>query len=336
MPRLSATERVHPTPLTDPHAGQIRLDRVKTFWLLGHAALGVAGVLLFPRLDAFLVFLALTAITISAGHSVGMHRLLIHRSFEAPKPVEYALVWLGTLVGMAGPMGMIRAHDMRDWHQRQTTCPPHPAHAAPFFRDAYWQLCCTYALAHPPELRIEAEVAEDRVYRWMERLWMAQQIPLALLLFALGGWAFVLWGISLRIAVSLIGHWMVGHFAHKPRPLTAEDYVIAGLPVQGTNLPRLAHVTFGEAWHGNHHAFPHSARLGLGPHQPDPGYALIRGLARLGLARNIRLPTSEPLRAGLRRATAKTSPASAKTSQTVKCQTYSRRNLGRDSDGLAG
>ena len=33
--------------------------------------------------------------------------------------------------GMAGPFGMIRAHDMRDWHQRQTVCPPHPSHGAP-------------------------------------------------------------------------------------------------------------------------------------------------------------------------------------------------------------
>ncbi|MCF2872779.1 hypothetical protein L0664_17055 [Octadecabacter sp. G9-8] len=36
----------------------------------------------------------------------------------------------GVLVGMARPLGMIRQHDMRDWHQRQTKCPPHPSHRA--------------------------------------------------------------------------------------------------------------------------------------------------------------------------------------------------------------
>ena len=121
-------------------------------------------------------------------------------------------------------------------------------------------------------------------------------MPLAILLFALGGWAYVLWGISLRIWVSLTGHWMVGHFAHKTGH---QSWHIAGLPVQGYNLRGLGLLTFGENWHGNHHAFPHSAKLGVERGQSDPGYWLIRVLALLGLAHNIRLPDSEPPRAGL-------------------------------------
>ena len=125
---------------------------------------------------------------------------------------------------------------------------------------------------------------------------MAQQLPLAVLLFAPGGWAYVLWGISLRIWVSLTGHWMIGHFAHKSGH---QGWRVADLPVQGYNLRGLGLLTFGENWHGNHHAFPHSAKLGVERGQSDPGYWLIRILAALGLAHNIRLPGSEPPRAGL-------------------------------------
>ena len=89
---------------------------------------------------------------------------------------------------------------------------------------------------------------------------------------------------------------MVGHFAHKSGH---QSWRIAGLPVQGYNLRGLGLLTFGENWHGNHHAFPHSAKLGVERGQSDPGYWLIRVLALLGLARNIRLPNSEPPRAGL-------------------------------------
>ena len=46
-------------------------------------------------LGGFAAFLFLTVVTICAGHSVGMHRLLIHRSFKAARPLEYLLVWLG-------------------------------------------------------------------------------------------------------------------------------------------------------------------------------------------------------------------------------------------------
>ncbi len=298
MRRLIATERVWPDARTSPERGRIVLQPVRALWIAGHGIAGIAGVLVFPQWDAVLVFLALTALTICAGHSVGMHRLLIHRSFRAPKPVEYTLVWLGTLVGMAGPFGMIRAHDMRDWHQRQTFCPPHPSHGAGFWHDAYWQLSCTYDLDNPPRFVIEPEVLGDPVYRWMERTWMAQQIPVALVLFVVGGWAWVLWGISLRIFVSLTGHWMVGHFAHRGGH---QGWAVEGLPVQGYNLPGLGAVTFGENWHGNHHAFPHSAKLGVEAGQFDPGFLFIRSLEALGLAREIKLPRSEPDREGLTR-----------------------------------
>ncbi len=298
MQPLHSTERVITTPETSAEMGRIAWAPAKSLWYLAHMGLGWAGLVLFPAWDAALVFTLLTGVTICAGHSVGMHRLLIHRSFEAPLWLERLLVWLGTIVGMAGPFGMILAHDMRDWHQRQKYCPPHPAHGAGFFRDAWWQLHCTFPLERPPIFRIEPEVAEDPFYRFVERTWMLQQVPLAVLLFYLGGWAWVFWGISLRIHISLTGHWLVGHFAHKRGH---QGWRISGLPVQGYNLPGLGLITFGENWHGNHHAFPHSARLGVERHQSDPGFLFILALEKLGLARNIRLPGSEAAREGLTR-----------------------------------
>ena len=216
-----------------------------------------------------------------------MHRLLIHRSFSTFRRVEHILVWLGTLVGMAGPFGMIRAHDMRDWHQRQRVCPPHPSHDAGFWKDAYWQLCCEFRLTSPPRFEIEDPVWRDRFYQFVERTWMFQQIPVALCLYAVGDWAWVLWGSSLRIAVSLIGHWLVGHFAHQQKETQTDA---AALPVQGYNLPGLGLITFGENWHGNHHAYPNSAKLGLERGQFDPGYILIRTMNSIGLVWGIQLP----------------------------------------------
>ncbi|MEJ8560659.1 acyl-CoA desaturase [Yoonia sp. GPGPB17] len=259
---------------------------------------GVLAIIWTPSWSGCLVFLTTTAITVCAGHSVGMHRLLIHRSFETPKWLEYMLVWLGTLVGMAGPFGMIRAHDMRDWHQRQTVCPPHPSHGAGFWQDAWWQMHCRFDLDHPPKFEIEPEIANDRVYQWIERHWMAQQIVVAVPLFLIGGVEFVLWGVCLRVAVSLSGHWLVGHFAHRGGH---QGWTVEGLPVQGYNLPGLGLLTFGENWHSNHHAFPHSARLGIEKGQLDPGYWFIRSLAAIGLAHRIREPEDLPERDGLKR-----------------------------------
>ncbi|MGB3315711.1 MAG: acyl-CoA desaturase [Albidovulum sp.] len=295
---LAATDRVFPENATSATDGRIEWDWAKSLWYFTHLVGAVAAITLFPRWDAAAAMVGLTAITICGGHSVGMHRLLIHRSFAAPLWLERLLVWLGTLVGMAGPFGMIHAHDMRDWHQRQVECPPHPSHGAGFWRDAWWQLHCRFALIAPPRFVIEDPVARDPFYRFLERTWMAQQLPVAALLWAFGGWAWVLWGISLRIVLSLTGHWAVGHFAHKTGH---QGWHVAGLPVQGYNLPWLSLITFGESWHGNHHAFPHSARLGVEAGQLDPGFWLIRAMQAMGLAHRVRLPDSEPHRDGLQR-----------------------------------
>ncbi|MEL6207048.1 MAG: acyl-CoA desaturase, partial [Pseudomonadota bacterium] len=169
--QLLPTERVVPGPTTSATEGRIVLEPVRTLWIAGMSLGGIIGVAFFPSWSAAALFLGLSAITLCAGHSVGMHRLLIHRSFKTPLWVEHMLVYLGTLVGMAGPFGMIRAHDMRDWHQRQAVCPPHPSHGARFFKDAYWQLCCTFRLASPPEFHIESRVREDRFYRFLDATW---------------------------------------------------------------------------------------------------------------------------------------------------------------------
>lgn len=295
---LVPTERVSPSPNTSATDGQIRWVPLKSLWFLAHLALGGVGVFAYPSWGGAAAFLGLAAITLCAGHSVGMHRLLIHHSFQTHRWLFRILVWLGTCVGMAGPFGMIRAHDMRDWDQRQVECPPHPSHAAGFWRDAWWQLCCDFRLTRPPRFTIEPDLANDPVLIWIERTWMAQQLALAVPLYLWGGVGFVLWGISVRIAVSLFGHWLVGHFAHRRGH---QGWRITGLPVQGYDLPGLGVLTFGENWHGNHHAFPHSAQLGLEPGQRDPGFWLIRGLQAVGLVWNVKGPASEPARDGLAR-----------------------------------
>lgn len=293
---LIQTERVIPLSETNPMDGQVCIAWTKTIWLTLNMALSIIALIGFPQLDALVLFICMTAVTVCAGHSVGMHRYLIHQSFRTYRSVAYVLVWLGTLVGMAGPFGMIKAHDMRDWHQRQRLCPDHAAHRTGLLRDAWWQLCCRYDLRHPPRLVIERRLSNDQFYVWLERTWMLQQVPVGVLLYAFGGWAFVLWGVSVRISVSLIGHWCVGHFAHNAGQ---QGWSIEGVAVQGYDLPRLSVFTFGESWHGNHHAFPYSAKLGVKSGQTDLGYQFISWLAARGLVWDVQVAGDAPDRAGL-------------------------------------
>jgi len=201
--------------------------------------------------------------------------------------MEYLLVHLGTIVGLAGPFGMLKTHDMRDWAQRQQECHDYFSHGSVWYKDASWQIFHSFKLETPPPFEAEAEIANDPIYRWMEATWMWQQLPWAILFYALGGWGWVCWGIGSRVSVSIIGHWLIGYFAHNDG---YRDWHIEGAAVQGHNIPWTALLTMGENWHNNHHAFPGSAKLGLEPGQVDPGWWVLSGLKKVSLVSNLITP----------------------------------------------
>jgi stearoyl-CoA desaturase (delta-9 desaturase) len=53
---------------------------------------------------------------------------------------------------------------------------------------------------------------------------------------------------------------------------------------ESRNLAWLSLLSFGEAWHNNHHAFPTSAAHGLRWYELDISALIIRGMERVGLA----------------------------------------------------
>ena len=270
-----------------PLAGRPVLDWPKAAWNGGHF---VAALVLCPWFfawDAVLLFVVTTYATLLIGHSVGMHRMLIHRSFRCGKGLERMLVYLGVLVGVAGPFGIVRIHDLRDWAQRQPACHDFFAHRRGFVLDLFWQLACRFAFQRPPRLTLEPALAADRWYRLMERSWRWHQLLLALPLYLIGGWGWVAWGVCARVFVSTAGHWSVTYHCHNPGP---GRWRVRGAAVQASNLRGLGLLTYGECWHNNHHAFPESARIGLHPGQIDPGWWLIRALERGRLAWDVGHP----------------------------------------------
>jgi stearoyl-CoA desaturase (delta-9 desaturase) len=300
MRMVPGSERILAGSNASPVSGRVAWSPAKSLWI---GTMTVAAILLgpvFARWDAILLFLVTSGVTLCFGHSVGMHRRLIHNSFTCPLWLEHLCVYLGTLVGMAGPIGMIRTHDFRDWAQRQPDCHDYFCHRHGFWRDAWWQLHCELILERPPGFRLEPRLAGDRFYHFVEWTWMWQQLPWAALFFALGGLPWVIWGICVRVAVSVTGHWLVGHFAHRRG---GQSWIVRGAAAQGYNVRIAGLISMGESWHNNHHAFPGSARLGLYPGQVDLGWWLIKAFEACGLANDIKTPADLPERRELQRVT---------------------------------
>jgi len=278
---------------TNPVRGEVCWSPAKSISFIALVLLALIFGPASASAGALLVCLVLTTLTLCLGHSVGLHRLLIHRSFSCPRSLERLLVYLGVLVGMGGPYGMLYLHEMRDWAQRHLDCHPFFIHRKPIWRDAWWNLHCEIELEHPPEFRPDPGVSDDRFYQFLEKTWRWQQLPLALALYLLGGWGWVVWGICVRVPLCLSGHWLIGFLAHN---WGRRGWHLHGHAVQGYNLPGLGLISMGEAWHNNHHAFPGSARHGHTASQLDPGWWVIACLERLGLVGDVVLPENLPLR----------------------------------------
>lgn len=289
--------RVHVDAPEDVLIGEVRYSPLKSLWLLAHLAGALVGVWFFLSWSAVLVFVLATVTVLLLGHSLGSHRKLIHDSYQAPRWLERLLIWFGVQVGLAGPLGLLRQHELRDFAQRLPDCHPYLRHGVSFWRDGWWQLHCELRLAREPRIELEPRIADDRYLRLLERTWMLQQLLPAMLFYAVGGWAFVCWGVCARICAGVVGHWLIGHFAHNAGGMHHE---VEGAAVQGRNIRWTSLLTMGESWHNNHHAFPGSARLGLYPGEFDPGWWMLMLLKRLGLAWDFRLPAAMPPRAELR------------------------------------
>jgi stearoyl-CoA desaturase (delta-9 desaturase) len=121
----------------------------------------------------------------------------------------------------------------------------------------------------------------------LDRFALPLQIGLAALLYALGGWSWVVWGVFVRLVVVYHITWLVNSAAHRfgYRSYRTGD--------QSTNCWWVALLTWGEGWHNNHHAFPFSARHGLRWYEVDASWLLICVLRMLGLASDIKLPSEQ-------------------------------------------
>jgi len=293
LPKSLEKHRIRASGVDCVCQGQVRYAPVKSFWFLGMVSCAVIGGVTTFSWTALALFLIATATVLLLGHSLGMHRKLIHQSYQCPKWLEYFLVYCGVQVGLAGPLGLLRQHELRDYAQRLPECHDYLRHGGSIWRDAWWQLCCELHFDKPPVLQIEPAVQNDRFYQFLERTWMAQQLPIALLLYFWGGMAFVIWGVCARITAGVFGHWLIGYFAHNHGH---QHHIVQGAAVQGKNVRLTSLLTMGECWHNNHHAFPGSARLGLYPGEWDPGWWVLALLKRLGLVWNIKLPQDLPYR----------------------------------------
>ena len=271
-------------PTMDPAIGRVRFDAAKTAWLWTMFATGALGVLVATPM-ALAVAGALHVITLCLGHSVGLHRGIIHRTYRAGPIVRGALAYLAVLTGLGGPLTWARLHAVRDHWQNQPDCPAYFGYKHSLARDFVWYLHARFEPAdRRAERRLPSDVLSDRWLGFLERTWPLHVLGFALVVAALLGPAAAATIIGTRTALAFLGHWFIGYAAHR---WGTRRHVIEGATESGTNVWLLGVLSFGEGFHNNHHRYPASSRMGMRWYELDLGYAAIRLLAALRLVRGV-------------------------------------------------
>jgi len=228
------------------------------------------------------------------GITVGFHRLLTHRSFRTHPWVRGVFAALGS-AAIEGPVISWVAD-----HRKHHACSdkegdPHSPHVG---HGSGWRGAVKgFVHAHVgwifihtqrgSKQRFAPDLQRDPVVSFVDRTFIVWAILGLAFSFGLGvaiggdlgaGLTGLLWGGAVRIFVLHHVTYSINSLCHMfgRHPFETED--------ESRNLAWLALPTLGEAWHNNHHAFPTSARHGLGRWQLDPSALVIAALEKTGLA----------------------------------------------------
>jgi stearoyl-CoA desaturase (delta-9 desaturase) len=245
------------------------------------------------RWSDFVVF-AIMYMATGFGVTVGFHRLLTHRSFKTKRWVRATLAALGS-AAIEGPViswvADHRKHHAFSDHEGDPHS-PHAGHGGGF-RGALrglahahvgWLFIHTQRGNHE---RYAPDLLADPQIRFIHRTFFIWAIGGLVLPFFLGlaiggtlysGFTGMLWGGLIRVLLLHHVTYSINSLCHffGRRRFKTDD--------ESRNLAWLAPLSFGEAWHNNHHAFPTSAAHGLKPWEFDSSAIVIRLLEKTGLA----------------------------------------------------
>lgn len=287
-----------------PRTAEIRL-RVINLAAVTIPFLGlIAAIVLLWGVSFNWIYLALLGgmyMLTALGVTIGYHRYFTHRSFKTSRPMVVLLAILGSMAVEGPVLQWVAMHRRHHQHSDDHDDPHSPhIHGAGLWATirGMWHAHMGWMMVpnHRGLGRYVADLRRDPLVVRMSRLFPLWVLLGLLIPAVLGGlftlsWTGVLlgfiWGGLVRILLVHHVTWSVNSVCHiwGTRPFRTHD--------ESRNNPVFGVLALGEGWHNNHHAFPNSARHGLGWWQFDASYLVIRAMALVGLAREVRLPPTD-------------------------------------------
>ncbi|MGH2863972.1 MAG: fatty acid desaturase [Solirubrobacteraceae bacterium] len=239
------------------------------------------------------------------GVTVGLHRLLTHRSFKTSPALRGLLAVLGTMAVEGPAISWVADHRKHHAYSDRFGDPhsPHVGHGGGL-RGALrglvhahlgWLFDHTQRGARE---RFAPDLLADPVVCFIDTSFLLWSLLGFAIPFGLGvllggtlatGLEGMLWGGVVRMLVLHHVTYSINSLCHffGRRRFDTKDH--------SRNLRWLTPLSLGEAWHNNHHAFPTSAFHGMGWRELDLSGLLIAALERAGLVWDVQRVAPERL-----------------------------------------
>ncbi|XP_039004271.1 palmitoyl-monogalactosyldiacylglycerol delta-7 desaturase, chloroplastic-like isoform X2 [Hibiscus syriacus] len=200
-------------------------NRREVFWRTNWNALDIAsaGIVLATHLlglcapfyftwNAFWVAAGLYLVS-GLGITLSFHRNLSHRSFKLPKWLEYLFAYCGVQALQGNPIDWVSTH--RYHHQFcDSERDPHSPIEGFWFSHMNWLFDSKTVAEKRGESSNVGDLEKQPFYRFLQTTYLLHPIAFGVLLYALGGFPFLVWGMGVRIVWVYHITWLVNSASH--------------------------------------------------------------------------------------------------------------------------
>ncbi|HLY63048.1 MAG TPA: fatty acid desaturase [Terriglobia bacterium] len=220
--------------------------------------------------------------------TAGYHRYFSHRSFKTSRAFQFVLAFLAMTSSQKGVLWWAAHH--RNHHRLSDT--PEDLHSPS--QQGFWWSHLGWILSNKND---ETQVEMIRDYykfpelRWLNAHFLVPPVVLAVALYLVGGWGWLVWGFFISTVVLWHGSFCVNSLAHvfgQRRYITTDT---------SRNSLLISLITMGEGWHNNHHHYMASVRQGFYWWELDGTFYLLKVLSWFGIVWDLRYPSQAVMNA---------------------------------------
>src|SRR5262245_4740923 len=231
-------------------------------------------------LPAVLLCLGLYAVRMFA-LTAGYHRYFSHRSFKTSRVFQFVLALMGTMAVQKGPLWWAAHHRRHHKYSDQEGDLHSPV------REGFWWSHIGWIVSRendPTDWDGIRDFARYPELRLLNKFHLVPPVALAVVLFLIGGWLWLVWGFFISTVFLYHGTFSVNSLSHVwgSRRFATTD--------QSRNNFLIALWTGGEGWHNNHHHYMASVKQGFYWWEVDTSYYVLRVMSWIKLVSDLRVP----------------------------------------------